>query len=189
MCSSDVFLAILAILFPPVAVWIKVGLCSADSIINIALCCLGYVPGLLHAWYIILKHPEPDDEYPVGYQPIVGPNASRSSRDPERTGVTYYYVSHAHVHGDGPNSQAPGHNQRGYGTTEPPRQQAPDISATTKPPAQPRSPQPQQQAYQTDTVPVDSAGEGSSHNPTGEARATPTYAEAVKGDFKVQTQE
>jgi hypothetical protein len=31
-------------------VWIKRGICTADSLINIALCCLGYIPGLLHAW-------------------------------------------------------------------------------------------------------------------------------------------
>jgi uncharacterized membrane protein YqaE (UPF0057 family) len=32
------------------AVWVKRGICSADSFINIALCCLGYLPGLIHAW-------------------------------------------------------------------------------------------------------------------------------------------
>jgi hypothetical protein len=31
-------------------VWVKRGICSADSFINIALCCLGYLPGLIHAW-------------------------------------------------------------------------------------------------------------------------------------------
>lgn len=41
-------------------VWVKCGICSADSVINILLCVLGYVPGLLHAWYIIAKYPEPD---------------------------------------------------------------------------------------------------------------------------------
>lgn len=39
MCGSDIFLGILAILFPPLAVWVKRGICSADSLINIALCC------------------------------------------------------------------------------------------------------------------------------------------------------
>ena len=77
MCTPDIFLGILAILFPPIAVWVKRGVCSADSIINIALCCLGFVrlpcpppppspvqltpaqlPGLIHAWYIIGKYPE-----------------------------------------------------------------------------------------------------------------------------------
>ena len=46
---------------PPLSVWVKRGICSADSLINILLCCLGFVPGLLHAWYIIAKFPDPDD--------------------------------------------------------------------------------------------------------------------------------
>ncbi|TKA66735.1 hypothetical protein B0A55_08276 [Friedmanniomyces simplex] len=82
MCGSDIFLGLLAIIFPPLAVWVKRGLCSVDSIINIALCCLGFLPGLLHAWYIISVTPDPTyDEIP--------------QQDPERGGngtVTYYYV-------------------------------------------------------------------------------------------------
>lgn len=41
------------------AVWVKRGICSADSLINIALCCLGYLPGLFHAWVIILSPEHP----------------------------------------------------------------------------------------------------------------------------------
>ncbi|KGR20681.1 hypothetical protein MG9_02272, partial [Candida albicans P37037] len=33
------------------------GCCSCDSLINIALCMLGYFPGLIHSWYIIAKYP------------------------------------------------------------------------------------------------------------------------------------
>ncbi|RDA94021.1 hypothetical protein CP533_5043 [Ophiocordyceps camponoti-saundersi (nom. inval.)] len=58
MCSSDIFLGFLAILFPPLPVWVKCGICSADSLINILLCVLGFIPGLLHAWYIIAKFPD-----------------------------------------------------------------------------------------------------------------------------------
>jgi uncharacterized membrane protein YqaE (UPF0057 family) len=46
-CSADIILILLAILFPPLPVWIKRGICSADSLINIALCMLGFIPGLL----------------------------------------------------------------------------------------------------------------------------------------------
>lgn len=61
---SDFFLVILAIFFPPLPVWFRRGLCSADSFINIALCCLGFVPGLIHSWYIIARYPlEPSREY------------------------------------------------------------------------------------------------------------------------------
>ncbi|CAI4210767.1 unnamed protein product [Parascedosporium putredinis] len=63
MCSADIFLGVLAILFPPLPVWVKCGICSADSLINILLFFLGYIPGLIHAWYIIAKYPDPVFEY------------------------------------------------------------------------------------------------------------------------------
>ncbi|KAF7595660.1 hypothetical protein BBP40_005104 [Aspergillus hancockii] len=158
MCGSDIFLAILAIFFPPVSVWIKVGICTADSIINIALCCLGYVPGLLHSWYIILKYPEPDYDDP-NYEPISG-NAQR--RDVENGHVTYYYVSHQQL-------QNP--SQRSYGTVA---QSAP----ATNLPEQPGQPIPK---------PQNEPAAGSSSDQTqGDSRPPPTYAEAVKGDHKVQ---
>ncbi|KAI9928405.1 hypothetical protein ASPWEDRAFT_170595 [Aspergillus wentii DTO 134E9] len=152
MCGSDIFLGILAVFFPPVAVWIKVGVCTADSIINLALCCLGYVPGLLHAWYIILQNPEPDHDE-IGYEPVPG-----QRRDVENGRVTYYYVSHGPM-------QNP--SQRGYGTVAPQ-------------PAQ--SPQPQPQA----STQQHGEGQGGSSNKT---HAPPTYAEAIKGDHKVQSHE
>ncbi|KAK9449283.1 uncharacterized protein V1518DRAFT_247857 [Limtongia smithiae] len=55
---ADVILVLIAIVFPPLPVWIKRGICSADSLINIALCTLGFIPGLLHSWYIIARFPE-----------------------------------------------------------------------------------------------------------------------------------
>lgn len=54
---SDICLVIISVLFPPLPVWIRRGLCSADSFINILLCILGYFPGLIHSWYIIAKYP------------------------------------------------------------------------------------------------------------------------------------
>jgi uncharacterized membrane protein YqaE (UPF0057 family) len=60
-------------------VWVKRGICSADSIINICLCVLGFLPGLLHAWYIIAKHPE------IDYEPL-------SSNDAEQGRVAYIVV-------------------------------------------------------------------------------------------------
>lgn len=63
MCSSDLFLGLLALLFPPLPVWVKCGICSSDSLLNLLLCMLGYVPGLLHAWYIVAKYPEPVDQH------------------------------------------------------------------------------------------------------------------------------
>ncbi|KAH7002200.1 hypothetical protein EDB80DRAFT_720124 [Ilyonectria destructans] len=80
MCSADIFLAFIALLFPPLPVWVKCGICSADSLINILLCVLGFVPGLLHSWYIIAKYPEPPYEYEALPQ------------DREGGRVTYVYV-------------------------------------------------------------------------------------------------
>lgn len=110
MCPSDIFLGLIAILFPPIAVWVKCGICSVDSLINILLCMLGWFPGLLHAWYIIAKFPDPVCVY------------EQLPQDPEHTRVTYVYVQG----GPGP----AGHQQRGvvkqsagspagYGTTAP----------------------------------------------------------------------
>lgn len=102
MCSSDCLLVILAIIFPPLPVWVKKGLCSADSLINIVLSCVGFLPGLIHAWYIISITP---DEYE--YHPV-------ATSDPERDAhVSYYYVSGPHAN---PPLQEQQH-QPNYGTT------------------------------------------------------------------------
>ena len=138
--------------------WIKSGICTADSLINIALCCLGYVPGLIHAWYIIARNPERD----YGYEPIDG------RQDAEGGRVTYYYVAQ----GSSPSPQ-----QGGYGGTS--NRERMVVPQATKPQ------QPQQQPQSGTGAVNSSEGESS----TGQARPPPTYAEAVKGDNKVQTQD
>ncbi|EKV11088.1 Stress response RCI peptide, putative [Penicillium digitatum] len=153
MCSSDIFLAVLAVFFPPIAVWIKTGFCTADSIINITLTLLCFFPGLIHAWYIILKYPEQNDE-DVAYEPIPGGESQR--RDLENGNATYYYVSRQPI-------QHP--SQRGYGTVNPQGQAAAPANKSHN---------------QTE----DSGNGGSSSAPP-----PPTYAEAVKGDHKVQSQD
>ncbi|WPH04762.1 UPF0057-domain-containing protein [Acrodontium crateriforme] len=97
MCGSDIFLGVIAILFPPIAVWVKRGICSADSLINIALCCLGFLPGLLHAWYIIAASPDPTYEL---------------VEDAEGGRVTTYYVQQS----GRPQNGSAGGGQHGYGT-------------------------------------------------------------------------
>lgn len=143
-------------------VWIKAGICTADSLINLGLCLLGYIPGLIHAWYIILKYPEPDYD-DVAYEPIPGGSSQR--RDLENGRVTYYYVSHQPL-------QSP--SQRSYGATD-------------------SQPQPQRQSSQQDSHPNNSnrpqGAAESSEQGQAETRAPPTYAEAVRGDNKVQTQD
>ncbi|MCJ1477681.1 hypothetical protein MMC13_006354 [Lambiella insularis] len=110
MSTSDLFLALIAVLFPPIAVWIKRGLCSLDSLLNLLLCFLGFLPGLLHAWYIIAKYPDAAD-----YEAV--------NQDPEGGRVTYYYVSSDGQRMDGGNASAqrkpaPRQPQQGYGATQ-----------------------------------------------------------------------
>jgi len=159
MCSSDLFLGLIAILFPPIAVWVKCGVCSADSIINICLCMLGFIPGLLHAWYIIAKYPESDyDTLP---------------QDAESARVTYVIVQQP----NGTQQRVPKNSVRpanaGYGTTS--------NAAPSAPP-----------------VHQDQNGTWNNNGPTAAEGSTagasappppPSYAQAVKGDHKVQSRD
>ncbi|KAK6335394.1 hypothetical protein TWF696_002173 [Orbilia brochopaga] len=186
MCSADCFLAILAVLFPPVAVWVKRGVCSADSVINIALLCLGYVPGLLHAWYIIAKYPDP---YSYSYEPLEGGQQR-----------VYYYTAtfpsvaaHAQPVYPAPRGppQAPASNQQGgrtqtgpqnYGTTpaaQSPRPAAVETAAVESGP-KPTS-QPQDGLPVADGMAHGESSAGPSQHPP------PSYSDVVKGDYKVQT--
>uniref|UniRef100_A0A8H7K992 Stress response RCI peptide n=1 Tax=Bionectria ochroleuca TaxID=29856 RepID=A0A8H7K992_BIOOC len=88
MCSSDLFLCVLAILFPPLPVWVKRGICSADSIINILLLCLGFIPGLIHAWYIIAKFPDPEYDYDPVPQDAEGAASATTSSSTATTAST-----------------------------------------------------------------------------------------------------
>jgi uncharacterized membrane protein YqaE (UPF0057 family) len=66
MGASDVLIVILAILLPPVAVVIRRG-CGADLVINILLCLLGHIPGIIHALFIVLHDRERRRRTPVPY--------------------------------------------------------------------------------------------------------------------------
>ena len=72
--TSDVLLYFLALFLPPVPVFLKTG-CSADFLINIALSILGWLPGVIHAWWIISKHTRPATP-----KTTVGPNGQIKQR-------------------------------------------------------------------------------------------------------------
>ncbi|KAJ2357214.1 hypothetical protein GGF43_001601 [Coemansia sp. RSA 2618] len=63
MCCScpDLLLVILSIIFPPFGALLRRG-CGADFLINCGLTALGYLPGLIHAWYLICKYPSHEYE-------------------------------------------------------------------------------------------------------------------------------
>ncbi|RKU47188.1 hypothetical protein DL546_007816 [Coniochaeta pulveracea] len=173
MCSPDIFLGLLAMLFPPLPVWVKRGICSADSLINILLCTLGYIPGLIHAWYIIAKFPEQSYDYEAIPQ------------DAEGGRVTGYVIVHegrrvqgqrvGGQHNQQPRPQPPPKpvHQQGYGTTN----NNNNNNNTNKPGAGPAA------------APVQrDSGEGSSD---ANQAPPPSYAQVVAGagDHKVQTQD
>ncbi|KAI1174600.1 hypothetical protein F4777DRAFT_376464 [Nemania sp. FL0916] len=170
MCSSDIFLGVIAILFPPLAVWVKCGLCSADSIINILLCVLGYIPGLLHAWYIIAKFPESDDYERVPQQDYErGQHSGHGHSNDSR--VHYVFVQapspqpQPQAQSQAKHSGSGGGNQPNYGTTASSAQGGSQGGSR-----------------------ANNGGEGGSGGEGG-APPPPTYAEAVKGDHKVQSDE
>lgn len=163
MCTADFFLAFLAILFPPLSVWIKRGICSADSLINIALCMLGFLPGLLHAWYIIAKYPE---DLTSAYEPIDAESGRRSGCNYNRQQRHGYVIASTPAH------------QAGYATFE--HGQGQQVHAPTR--YQDRPVQTEGQNGQQ--------GQQQAHaGPSGGQQDLPSYAEVVKGDFKVQTQD
>lgn len=51
----DVLRILLAILLPPVGVFLQVGI-GVHFWINILLTILGYIPGIIHAIYVIVKY-------------------------------------------------------------------------------------------------------------------------------------
>ncbi|KAK3045640.1 hypothetical protein LTR09_012794 [Extremus antarcticus] len=53
---GGLILGVIAIFLPPVAVVLRRG-CGADLLINILLCLLGWIPGVFHAWYVVIKTP------------------------------------------------------------------------------------------------------------------------------------
>lgn len=53
---SDIFKFIAAIILPPLGVFLEKETCDKDFLINILLTLLGYIPGIIHAIYIIVKH-------------------------------------------------------------------------------------------------------------------------------------
>lgn len=52
--ANKLLLVIIAILLPPLAVGLKEGI-GGQLILNIVLCLLFYLPGLLHALWVVLK--------------------------------------------------------------------------------------------------------------------------------------
>jgi uncharacterized membrane protein YqaE (UPF0057 family) len=53
--ATDIVKIIFAIILPPLGVFLEVGF-KAQFWINILLTLLGFIPGIIHALYVILKY-------------------------------------------------------------------------------------------------------------------------------------
>ncbi|VDB92630.1 unnamed protein product [Peniophora sp. CBMAI 1063] len=74
--GSDVCLILVAIIFPPAAAAFITG-CSCDLLINILLTILGYLPGHIHAFWLIYKRMKAEEMYGRGGYMYVGNGAFR----------------------------------------------------------------------------------------------------------------
>ncbi|KAL9104623.1 MAG: hypothetical protein Q9187_008880, partial [Circinaria calcarea] len=143
-------------------------LCSFDSLLNLLLCMLGYLPGLLHAWYIIAKYPDPYSDEEFGGDGIGEAEYQRESGYRGQERVTRYYVARVPVP-----ASAPAGGQ-GYGTT--------GTTGTTTTTGTGEGRQVQQQGS--------SRVEGQAGRREEEEEGVPpSYQEAVAGDHKVQTRD
>uniref|UniRef100_A0AC35TWQ7 BTB domain-containing protein n=1 Tax=Rhabditophanes sp. KR3021 TaxID=114890 RepID=A0AC35TWQ7_9BILA len=65
LTGEDILKLILAVLLPPLAVLLHSG-CDIQLLINIVLCCLGYIPGMIHAlWWIFFANKDNIDPYAI----------------------------------------------------------------------------------------------------------------------------
>ncbi|EDR03405.1 uncharacterized protein LACBIDRAFT_155182, partial [Laccaria bicolor S238N-H82] len=62
---SDVLLILVTIFFPPIGVFFITG-CSCELLINILLTALGFVPGAIHAFWLIYKQMQAEERYGSG---------------------------------------------------------------------------------------------------------------------------
>ncbi|KZT28153.1 UPF0057-domain-containing protein [Neolentinus lepideus HHB14362 ss-1] len=69
--ASDVLLILVAIIFPPAAAAFITG-CSCDLLINILLTVLGYLPGHIHAFWLIYRKMKAEERYGRGGFVYVG---------------------------------------------------------------------------------------------------------------------
>ncbi|KAH9000796.1 hypothetical protein EDB86DRAFT_2902856 [Lactarius hatsudake] len=72
--ASDVCLILVAIIFPPAAAAFVTG-CSCDLLINICLTLLGYLPGHIHAFWLIYRRMKAEEIYGRGRYIYIGNGA------------------------------------------------------------------------------------------------------------------
>ncbi|KAJ7598715.1 hypothetical protein C8J56DRAFT_914762 [Mycena floridula] len=95
MRGSDILLVIVAILFPPAAAAFITG-CSCDLLINICLTLLGYIPGHIHAFWLIYRKMKAEEQYGkgayryTGNGQFIGHSVAPQAAPPPTYGATGY---------------------------------------------------------------------------------------------------
>lgn len=107
---SDFILYVIALFFPPIAVLFRSGLFSSDFLLNVLLTLLGFLPGMLHAfYYITITSPIRNADYVYYYQQgWVDSERNEPSSRPQTTDAS----QHRHQQGSStrnvyPNIQTP----------------------------------------------------------------------------------
>jgi uncharacterized membrane protein YqaE (UPF0057 family) len=62
LSDYDILAMILAIFLPPLGVFLKRGCFHADFWINLGLTLLGWIPGVIHAWYVTIHYSDRRNE-------------------------------------------------------------------------------------------------------------------------------
>ncbi|KAL8742878.1 MAG: hypothetical protein Q9184_008183 [Pyrenodesmia sp. 2 TL-2023] len=134
---------------------------------------VGYLPGVLHAWYIIAKYPDPAT---ADYEDL-------ESAQGQRGHVTYYYVTDGRDNSVGDLVAPTPQRQQypGYGSVQGMRRSSQGQQGAV--PGQQQQQQKQNQPAQGQGQGQEQqAGEGSS-----QGQVPPSYEQAIAGDNKVQT--
>ncbi|KAG6380933.1 hypothetical protein JVT61DRAFT_5326 [Boletus reticuloceps] len=82
--GSDIILIHVAIMFPPAAIGFISG-CSADLLINICLTILGFIPGHIHAFWIIYKKMQAEERRDQGGSIYTGSGQHQPRDDQPRS--------------------------------------------------------------------------------------------------------
>ena len=85
--------ALIAIFLPPLAVLMRRG-CGGSFLLNIILTILGWVPGVIHAWIVIIAEPSRHHSRPS--RPSHGHSNHHSSSH-----AGHHHHHHSHSHGGG----------------------------------------------------------------------------------------
>jgi len=78
--ASDVILILVTIVFPPAGAFFVAG-CGCDLLINILLTILGYIPGHLHAFWLIYQKMKAEEQYGTGGYRYVGSGGYEPAQD------------------------------------------------------------------------------------------------------------